>query len=259
MAARARPLILILLVFGLIGGLVLIRHLADGAPAPARSFFPNGELRIGLDPGNPPFAVLTANDLFGLEVDLGRAIGQRLDLPVRFVNLGFDGLYDALKADQVDALIAGLSIDYTRLEYVHYSQPYFNAGLVLVSDQSTITQMADLPGRRLAYEYGSEADTEAHIWLRRIQPFATRPYELARYALDAARLGDADAALVEAVSARLYLRDHRDWPAALHYVTDVPYAIATQSRRPDITAAIHYALQSLIDDGTLQTILDKWL
>ena len=67
-------------------------------------------------------------------------------------------MYDALKTDQVDALIAGLLIDLTRLKDVHYSQPYFNAGLVLVSDKG-LTRMEDLPGHSLAYEFGSEADT----------------------------------------------------------------------------------------------------
>ena len=258
MAARARPLILGLIVLAAILGLVLIRHIRNGPPVLPRELFPTGELRIGIDPSNPPFAVATSNDLYGLDIDLSRELGKRLDLPVRFVYLGFDGLYDALKTDQADALIAGLLIDLTRLNDVHYSQPYFNAGLVLVSDRG-LKRMEDLPGRSLAYEFGSEADTQARVWLRRILPFETRPYELARYALDAARLGDADAALVDAVSARLYLRNHADWHPALNTVTDNLYAIATQSRRPEISVAINQALQSIIDDGTLDTILKRWL
>ncbi len=118
--------------------------------------------------------------------------------------------------------------------------------------------MADLPGHSLAYEFGSEADTEARTWLRRVLPFETRPYELPVNALDAARLGDADAALVDAVSARLYLRDHPDWRASLSQVTDSLYAIATQSRHPEISAAIDDALQALIDDDTLDRLVERW-
>ncbi len=261
MAARARPLILLirlLSVFALVFALALIRRVTEAPPPPPRELFPSGELRVGVDPGNPPFATFDGDSLAGLDIDLARELGARLGLPVRFVPLGFDGLYDALKADQVDALVAGLLIDLTRLKDVHYSQPYFNAGLVLVSDNGLI-RMEDLPGHSLAYEFGSEADTEARTWLRRILPFETRPYELPRDALDAARLGDADAALVDAVSARLYLRDHRDWHAAVNSVTDNLYAIATQSRRPEISVAINDALQSIIDDGTLTSIIDRWL
>ena len=37
--------------------------------------------------------------------DIARAIGADLGVRVEFVNFGFDGLYDALRADQVDVVI----------------------------------------------------------------------------------------------------------------------------------------------------------
>lgn len=258
MAARTRTLIPLLLVLAAICGLALLRRAVDGPPPPARELFPYGELRVGVDASSPPFANDDAGTLSGLDIDLGSALGAELDLPVRFVSLGYDGLYDALKSDQVDALIASVVIDLTRLKDVHYSDAYFNAGLVLVSSEG-LTQMTDLPGKRLAYEFGSEADTQARSWLRRILPFTPQPYELPRYALDAARLGAADAALVDAASARLYLREQPAWPAQLSYVTDVPYAVATQSRRPAISVAINAALERLAADGRLEQIIRRWL
>ncbi len=258
MAARARFFILPLIVLAAIVALALIRRAADGPPVPPAKLFPYGALRVGIDPGNPPFAMLNGNNLSGMEVDIANELGKRIGLPVQFVFLGYDGLYDSLKSDQADALIAGLTIDLSRLNDVHYSQPYFNAGLVLVSDKG-LTTMGDLPGHSLAYEFGSEADTQARDWLRRILPFATKPYEQPTDALDAARLGDADAALVDVVSARLYLRAHADWKPSLNTVTDNLYAIATQARRPDISVAVNDALQSMIDDGTLDQIIDRWL
>ncbi len=258
MAARARPVAFVLAVLAVVLGLALLRRVIDGPPPPARDLFPYGELRIGVDGNTPPFAVANGDTLSGLDVDLGRELGVRIGLPVRFVNLGYDGLYDALKSDQVDALIASQLIDLTRLKDVHYSQPYFNAGLVLVSSGG-YRRMEQLSGHRLAYEFGSEADTQARVWLRRILPFEERPYETSRAALDAVRLGDADAALVDAVSARLYLRDHPDWAAQFVYVTDGLYAVATQSRRPGISVTVNAALQSMMDDGTLEAIIKRWL
>ncbi|MEP7290967.1 MAG: ABC transporter substrate-binding protein [Chloroflexota bacterium] len=263
MAARARitPRLLLRLLLALVvvvAAVFVIRRLTE-RPIPPRDLFPYGELRVGVDPSSPPFAAFAEDgSLFGQEIDLAHALGTQLDLPVRFVPLGFDGLYDALKTDQADALIASLSIDLTRLRDVHYSQPYFNAGLVLVSENE-IRQMEDLPGHSVAYEFGSEADSEARTWLRRILAFETRPYERPTDALDAARLGDADAALVDSVSARLYLRDRPEWQPHTRVVTDNLYAVATQSRRPEISVAIHDALQTLMDDGTLEKLIAQWM
>jgi ABC-type amino acid transport substrate-binding protein len=234
-------------------------HSLERPLPPARELFPYGELRVGVDASYPPFAVATADDLWGLDIDLGRELAARLDIPVRFVNLGFDGLYDALRTDQVDVLISALLIDPARFGEVRYSPPYFNAGLVLVTSDARITTMDDLPGRALAYEFGSEADSEARRWLRRIPPFDTLPYELPTHALDAARLGHADAALVDAVSARLYLRAHPGWDAHTHIVTVAPYAIASRANRPDVADAISRVLEDMFEDETMDALIDKHL
>lgn len=247
-------------LWALAATLFAIRWYSVERPIPVRDLFPYGEMRVGVDASYPPFAVATATDIFGLDIDLAHALAQELDIPVRFVNLGYDGLYDALRTDQVDVLISALLVDPARRGAVIYSPPYFNAGLVLVSNaNSPVHHMEDLPGRRLAIEFGSQAQTEAGRWLRRIRSFETAPYELPEYALDAARLGDADAALTDSITARLYLREHLDWNVRLSQVTNIPFAIATRADRPDRAAVINFALERLNHDGTLAQIIDRYL
>jgi polar amino acid transport system substrate-binding protein len=227
---------------------------------PLRELFPYGELRIGVDASFPPYAVATADDLFGLDIDLGVALGRQIGIDVRFVNMGFDGLYDSVKTDQVDMLISALLIDPARTAEVRYTRPYFNNGLVLVSDSSrSIETMPEIAGRSLALEFGSNADAEARLWARRIPPFDLFPYELPQYALDAVRLGEAAGALVEATSARLYFREHPQWQAQYAYVTDAPYAIAIRIDRAETWEAINKALHTLDENGTLDEILRRWL
>ncbi len=260
MAARARHRrFLIAASLGLLGlALIWILTLSTTPPS-AEELFPYGEIRIAVDASNPPFAVATANDLFGLEIDLGNALGAYFNMPVRFVNMSFDGLYDSLKADQADMVIAALSIDPLRTGDVLYTRHYFNAGLVLVSAADTpITSMRELSGHALAYEFGSNADALARRWLRRIAPFETQPYELPVYALDAVRLNVADAALVDAISARLYLRDH-NWNACLTSVTNNWYPVAVPINQPARWKALNDTLQSLDENGTLDRIIEEWL
>jgi polar amino acid transport system substrate-binding protein len=245
----------------LAGVLYAVRWNAIERPIlPDKALFPYGEMRVGVDASYPPFAVATADDIFGLDIDLARALGEKLDIPVRFVNLGYDGLYDALRADQVDVLISALLIDPTRRGAVIYSPPYFDAGLVLVSPEaSMIDGMENMPGQRLAIEFGSQAQTEAERWLRRVLPFDVLPFELPQYALDAARLGTADAALTDSITARLYIREHDGWNPQIIPITSAPFAIATRFDRPDRAAVIVEALQRLADDGELQEIIERYL
>lgn len=227
---------------------------------PIRELFPYGEMRIGVDASYPPFAVATRNDLFGLDIDLGRALGEKLGIPVRFVNMGFDGLYDSIRADQVDMVISALLIDPAKSGEVRYTRHYYNAGLVLVSAGSTpILTMEEIDGHSLAFEFGSHAHAEINLWARRIGDFALRPYELPVYALDAVRLGQADAALVDATTYYLYQQQYPEWRSAFDYVTTAWYAIAVRQNRYETWQAVNWALNALDEEGNLQKIIERWL
>jgi len=253
--------VLTIWAWGLAGVLFWIRWNSVVRPvAPVKELFPYGEIRIGVDASYPPFEVATSTDLYGIDIDIGKAIGARLNVPVRFINMGYDGLYDSLKADQADILISALTIDYSRSGDVLYTVPYFNGGQVLISDvQRPLADMNEVSGHSLAFEFGSDANLTARAWLRRIAPFQLMPYETPNTALDSVRLGDSDAALVDATNAGLYLRQHPDWNTQEVVVTDLLYAIAVSTKRGNTWSAVNTTLKSLIDDKTIATIIKDWL
>src|SRR5580765_1789909 len=118
MVTRSRSLtyfalitVMTLWVWGLAGVLFWIRWNSVVRPLPpVKELFPYGEIRIGVDASYPPFEVATNSDIYGIDIDVGKVLGTRLNVPVRFINMGYDGLYDALKADQADILISALTI-----------------------------------------------------------------------------------------------------------------------------------------------------
>jgi glutamine transport system substrate-binding protein len=222
--------------------------------------FPYGEIRIAVDASYSPFAIYEEGVPQGLDIDIGAALGEHLNLPVRFVNMNIDGLYDSLINDQADIIISALVVDTWKFHEVKYTRAYFDAGLVLISlVESPVSWMSDLPGHSLAYEFGSIADSEANRWLRRIEAFEAQPYELPQHALDAVRLGVADAALVDAVDARLYLRENPQWQAEMNYVTHVEYVIAVRLDRNNTFIETEKALSNLIQQGVIGKIIQQWL
>jgi len=259
--ALALLVVLNVWVWGLFMLLMDRRYTSVERPlAPRYEAFPYGEIRIGVDASYPPFAVAGDDGLWGLDIDLARALAAEIGLPVRFVNMGFDGLYDSIRADQVDAVISALRVDPMRLSQVRYTDAYFDNGLVLVTDGThDIMTMRDLPGHSLAFEFGSAADNEARLWLRRVDAFEVRPYELPAYALDAVRLNQADAALVDAVTFGLYQREHPQWAAQTHHVTQALYAVAVRSDRVEAWHSLNRALATIRETGLLQQIIERWL
>ncbi len=221
--------------------------------------FPAGEIRIGVDGSYPPFAFDEAGSLTGLDIELGEAIAAEIGLPVRFVNLSFYGLYDALKTGAVDLLIAALRVDQARTAHVRYTEAYFDDGLVLVSasDNQSISAEA-LSNTAIAYEYASRADSQIGLWEGDGQEIARRPYELSTYALDALRLGQAEAALVDATTLRLYVRERREWQHQHQFVSREPYAIAVRIDRDEVFKLVDRALSTLKESGEIARIVTKW-
>lgn len=222
-----------------------------------------GVLRVGLDPTFPPFEVAEGEEVSGLDVDLAHALAHELGLEAEFVYFGYDGLYDALATEQVDMLISALVIVPGRTRDFAYSEPYFNAGEILIVPEgaSDIEEMADLDGRRLAVELGAQGHVEATQWARRLRSLTILPYPSADDALSAVTRGDADAAVVDGVSGRLYLRSR---PATglqrtREPVTVEPYAMVVRIEDETLLAKLDEALASLAATGELDRITQRWL
>jgi ABC-type amino acid transport substrate-binding protein len=221
----------------------------------------SGELRVGLDASFPPFESLDeAGQVIGFDADLARAIAGRLDAEPVFVNVGFDGLYDALLAGRVDVVISGLPYDPRRTQDVIYSQPYFNAGQVLVvrADDALSDSSQFLIGRSVAVEWGSQADMEARRLVQTTAGLQTLPQPTAQDALKALVANQADAAIADAVSVYQFMRENPETVRVAENLTDEPYVIASRSKSRRLAQAIDDALEALLESGRLDDMRATW-
>lgn len=260
MVARTRIALILLLNWLLLGSLFGIHGFFPGeAPLATVDRFPTGYLRVGIDPSYPPFAKHTGDGFVGLDIDLGEALALEIGIPVQFVPLGYDGLYDALRTENIDVLLAGVRVDFRKSDDVIYSMSYLNGGLMLVSPKSApLTSRAELSSRMIAYGYGTTADRFLWYAERELPPFQRAPYRDEETALRALKHGQVTAALVDGIEGRLYLRVHDDWAQAV-FLTDDHLAIAMRRDRPLIHQVVNDALAALLVDGRLGEILARWL
>jgi polar amino acid transport system substrate-binding protein len=198
------------------------------------------------------------NEIVGLDVDIARAIAADLDVEAEFVNIGFDGLYDALLARRVDMVLSGLPYDPRWTEDVAYTQNYFNAGQMLVArvDENAINAVDDLTGHTMAIEWGSQADMEGRRLARDIEEITLLRQESAEAALDALLNGDADAAIVDAVSgASAFPRGLK----IITYVSDDWYVGAVHIESQALLVAVNQSLIRLDESGKMAQMQAEWL
>lgn len=263
-----------------VGGVLLLALLATRSGLLARDrawtrIQETGVWRVGMDPSFPPFENLdvTTGRPVGFDVDLAEAIGRRWGVRVEFVGAGFDQLLDAVAAHRVDSAISALPVMPHRTREVRFSEPYIEAGQVLVAP---IGKAADFPvstarrgeigpwlghvlaGRRLAVEWGSEGDALA----RAAQAEAAVQlmlHDSSEAALAAAATGAADAAIVDAISLALFNRAEKRLIIVGPPLRSDPYAIIVPADAPDLLREVNDALAALRKDGALADLKARWL
>jgi ABC-type amino acid transport substrate-binding protein len=217
---------------------------------------------VGMDPSWPPFEYVdqSTGQIVGLDVDLARAIGQRLGVEVELVNVGFDSLYDALYVGRFDAIISALPYNPLLYADVAYSISYFNAGQVLVvrADEREISEAKDLSGKKLGVEFASEGDVVSRRLQKEIQGSNLETYMAPQDVLRALKEGEVEAAIVDAVSAYQFMAAEGGVQVVGDPLTDELYVIAVRLESPLLLKAINEALVEMREDSTLGRLQEKW-
>jgi ABC-type amino acid transport substrate-binding protein len=246
----------VVLIGSIIGWRLLNRAPDDAAWEHAQQ---TGVIRVGMDAAYPPFEWINeTNELVGFDVDLANEIGKRLGMRVEFINIAYDGLFDALLTGRVDMLVSGLVDAREFWGKADFSIPYFNIGEhLVVQDGTEISQMEELVGRTVAVEVGSGGDVEARKWQRRLAELNVVRYPDANAALDAVLTGEADAALVDGITARLGVGQHPDLVIADN-VVDTLIAAAVHLESNVLAERVDAALNEMAEDGTLEALVNEW-
>jgi len=221
----------------------------------------SGMLRVAMDPSFPPFESVDANgQIVGLDADLARAIAVHLGVEAHTVTTGYDALYDALTADRADVIISALYPDPSRSRDFTFTTPYFDAGLVLITlKDSTITTETDLSGQPVACVFGTAGHMQVLQWQETLVPPPTVVTVEAPGDLAARLHGEAVAAIVDHVSARLAASQDPDLRILTPPLSPEPYVIAVRGEDKALFEAIEGALQALQADGTLDALVERWL
>ena len=220
-----------------------------------------GSLTFAVSPDYPPFENLEDGEYVGLDMDLGRAIAEKLGLECVYTNLDFDGIVPAIAAGgQADAGLSGISITPDREEQVNFSEPYYidNQAVAVPSSSTDVTEdnaaeVLNTAEMTIAVQSGS---TGADFAAENFPNAEQLAFPLFTDAFAAVAAGQADAvcgnlAVVEQMLAGAYTDLH----VVLTSATGEEYAIAVNKDNPELLNAINDAITALKDDGTIDELI----
>lgn len=153
-----RPLALLLAAM-LVAGLGTAMFTSPQASAQGETYV------IATDTTFAPFEFQDKQGKFvGIDMDLIRAIAKDQGFEVDIKPLGFDAALQAVQANQVDGVIAGMSITDERQKVFDFSEPYFESGvqMAVLKSNDEIKSYADLKGKRVAVKNGTQGSDFAN-------------------------------------------------------------------------------------------------
>lgn len=218
------------------------------------------KIKIGTDATFPPFETVDekTKEITGFDVDLIKAVAAKVGLEVEIVNVGFDPLLAGIAQCQYDGGIAAITITDERKQQMSFSNPYFDAGQVVVvkKDNADIKGKGDLGGKTV----GSQIGTTGAIEIEKIAGAKLKTYDSFDLAFQDLINGQIDAVVADNPLSLGYVGKNAD---KLKIVGDVftseSYGVAICNKKADLVQKINQGIAAVKQDGTLDKLIQKWI
>jgi polar amino acid transport system substrate-binding protein len=235
----------------LIAAMLALPACSSGTPA----------VRVATDALWKPFEYVDeqTKEIIGFDIDLFKAIAEEEGLKLEFINVGFDPLLAGMASGQYDAAISSITITESRKQDMLFSDPYFEAGQMVVvrRDNTTITGKDTLSG-----VVGAQISTTGAIEVEKLAAAGVtlKTYDDIGFAYQDLMNGQISAVVADNPIAMEYAGKNADKLKMVGGVfTDEQYGIAVAKGKEDLLAKINAGLAEVKSDGLIEELAEKWI
>lgn len=218
---------------------------------------------FAVDPHWPPMEFLDeAKELQGYDVDLAKAVAQEAGYSAELRPVAWENLFGGLEAGSYDVIVSSVLITNLRKSKYDFSEPYLNAGQVLVVLRgSPLTGLADLKGKPVGALLGSPgADVIAKAG--KLAPLL-KTYNSSDLAFQDLAVGKISGVVTNIPTAAQYTVKNRRFKDIFHTVgaplTEEKFGFVVAKGHPDLVNAINSALDRIKTSGLLDDLSARWL
>lgn len=199
------------------------------------------------------------DELVGFDVEVAKAIAEKLGVKAEFVEVEWDGIFAGIDAKRYDITCNGVEIDAERAEKYYFTDPYayMKTAVIVREDDDRIHSFEDLDGMLTANTLQSTYAKVAESYGAKVQGVDDLIQTI--QLLEAGRI---DATLNAEVSYYDYIKEHSDAKLKIAALGDDPSLVSIPVRMGDenksLVEAINKAIKELADEGVLTELSIKY-
>ena len=217
-------------------------------------------ITVAVENAYPPFNMIdqNTNEGVGWDYDAVREICKRANCVPEFKQAAWDGIFPAMQAGEFDMLADGVTITEERAKIVDFSIPYVTVGQVLLvrADETMSVDEMKADATKLV---GTQIGTTNEMVAKENFPAdRVKSFEDFGAAVLALIAGDTDGVVIDNVSASGFMKENEGKLKVAGQLTSDEQLGFVFPPGSELKAAVDAALQSMIDDGTLEAINKKW-
>ena len=217
-----------------------------------------GKLTMSTNAAFPPYEMTTdSGDLEGIDIEVAGAIAKKLGLELQVDDMDFDAALLAAQQGKSDIVMAGVSVTEERQKVMEFSDSYATGvQVIIVKEDSEIASVEDLEGKMIGTQRGTTGNIyctddygEDHI----------TTYDNGLTAVQALMNGQVDCVVIDQEPAKAFVAANQGLKILdTEYVSE-DYAIGMAKGNTALQSAVNKALAELQEDGTVQSIVDKYI
>ena len=216
-----------------------------------------GKLTMSTNAQFPPYEMTTDDGGFeGIDVEIATAIAEKLGLELDILDMDFDSALLAVQQGKSDIVMAGVTVNEDRLLVMDFTDSYATGvQVVIVKEGSDVTM--DNMGEGLI---GTQRGTTGNIYCT--DDYGEEhvvAYDDGFTAVQALVNGQVDCVVIDNAPAQEFVKNNAGLAILDTEYANEDYAIGVNKGNTALLDAINGALEELIADGTVQSIIDKYI
>ena len=216
-----------------------------------------GKLTMSTNAQFPPYEMTTDDGGFeGIDVEIATAIAEKLGLELDILDMDFDSALLAVQQGKSDIVMAGVTVNEDRLLVMDFTDSYATGvQVVIVKEGSDVTM--DNMGEGLI---GTQRGTTGNLYCT--DDFGEEhvvAYDDGFTAVQALMNGQVDCVVIDNAPAQEFVKNNAGLTILDTEYAVEDYAIGLNKGNTALLDAINGALAELISDGTVQSIVDKYI